>query len=98
MLWALINVMIAFMNVTQMRLIIGLAPTELLGRAQSVVTFASFAVLPIGAVLTGVLLQYAGPQRTVLAFAAVLALVAIYTSVSRDLRAPRICAGSLTGR
>jgi MFS family permease len=88
--WALINIMIAFMNVTQMQLIIGLAPAEVLGRTQSVVTFASFAVLPIGAVLTGVLLQYVGPPGTVLIFSAVLALVAIYSSVSRDLRAPPV--------
>jgi MFS family permease len=72
-LWALVNVMIAFMNVTQMRLIMDLAPPGVLGRTQSVVTFAQFAVLPIGAVLTGVLLQYADARWTVLAFSAVLA-------------------------
>jgi MFS family permease len=86
--WSLINVMIAFMNVTQMRLTMSLAPREVLGRTQSVVTFASYAVLPIGAVFTGVLLQYAGPRGTVLTFTGILAVLAIYSSVSRDLRAP----------
>jgi MFS family permease len=86
--WALINVMIAFMNVTQMRLIIGLVPENVLGRTQSVVTFASYAVLPAGAVFTGLLLQYAGPRGTVLTFTGILAVLAVYSSVSRDLRAP----------
>jgi predicted MFS family arabinose efflux permease len=86
--WALMNVMIAYMNVTQMRLTIGLVPQDVLGRTQSIVTFASYAVLPVGAVFTGVLLQYAGPRGTVLAVAGILAAVAVYSSVSRDLRAP----------
>ena len=63
-------------------------PSEVLGRTQSIVTFASYAVLPAGALLTGVLLQYAGPRGTVLTFGGILAAVAIYSSVSRDLRAP----------
>jgi MFS family permease len=87
-IWAFMNVMIAFMNVTQMRLIISLVPENILGRTQSVVTFASYAALPIGAVCTGVLLQYAGPTGTVLTFSGVLAVLAVYSSVSRDLRAP----------
>lgn len=86
--WSLINVMIAFMNVTQMRLTMSLASQEVLGRTQSVVTFASFAVLPVGAVFTGVLLQYAGPRGTVLTFTGILAVLAVYSSVSRDLRSP----------
>jgi MFS family permease len=86
--WALINVMIAYMNVAQMRLTIGLVSGEVLGRTQSIVTLASYGVLPIGAVTTGVLLQYAGPNGTVLVFTGVLAAVAIYGSFSRDLRAP----------
>ncbi len=87
-IWGLINVMIAFMNVTQMRLTISLVPRDVLGRTQSVVTFASYAVLPVGAVFTGILLQYAGPRGTVLIFAGIMALIAVYSSVSRDLRAP----------
>ena len=87
-IWALMSVMIAYMNVTQMRLTISLVPPVVLGRTQSIVTFASFAVLPIGAVFTGVLLQYAGPDGTVLTFTGILAAVAIYSSVSRDLRTP----------
>jgi hypothetical protein len=86
--WALINVMIAYMNVTQRRLTIGLVPTDVLGRTQSLVTFASYAVLPIGALFTGVLLQYAGPDGTVLTFTGILAVVAIYSSSSRNLRTP----------
>jgi hypothetical protein len=76
------------MNVTQMRLTISLVPSAVVGRTQSIVTFASYAVLPAGALLTGVLLQYAGPRGTVLTFGGILAAVAIYSSVSRDLRAP----------
>jgi hypothetical protein len=87
-IWALMNVMIAYMNVTQMRLTISLVPSAVVGRTQSIVTFASYAVLPAGALLTGVLLQYAGPRGTVLTFGGILAAVAIYSSVSRDLRAP----------
>jgi hypothetical protein len=87
-IWALMNVMIAYMNVTQMRLTISLVPSGVLGRTQSIVTFASFAVLPFGALLTGILLQYAGPRGTVLTFAGILAAVAAYSTVSRDLRAP----------
>ncbi len=87
-IWALMSVMIAYMNVTQMRLTISLVPPEVLGRTQSIVTFASFAVLPIGAVFTGALLQYAGPDGTVLTFTGILAAVAIYSTLSRDLRTP----------
>jgi MFS family permease len=86
--WGLMNIMIAFMNVTQRRLTISLVPGDALGRTQAIVTFASFAVLPIGAVFTGVMLEFAGGRGTVLTFAGVLALVAIYSSVSRDLRTP----------
>lgn len=85
-IWGLMNVMIAYMNVTQMRLTMSLASEEVLGRTQSVVTFGSFAVLPLGAMFTGVLLQYTGPRGTVLVFSAILAAIAIYASVSRDLR------------
>ncbi|MGA8113722.1 MAG: MFS transporter [Actinocatenispora sp.] len=84
--WALMNVMISYMNVMQMRLTMSLASEEVLGRTQSVVTFGSFAVLPFGAMFTGVLMQYAGPRGTVFAFTAVLAAIAIYSTVSRDLR------------
>lgn len=86
--WALMTVTIAYMNVTQMRLTIGLVPQDVLGRTQSIVTFASCAVLPVGAVLTVVLLPYAGPRGTVLTFTCILAAVAVYSSVIRDLRAP----------
>jgi hypothetical protein len=71
------NVMIAYMNVTQMRLVIRLGPEHVLGRTQSVVTFASYAVL----------------RATVLTFTGILAVLAIYGSVSRDLRAPLRPAG-----
>jgi predicted MFS family arabinose efflux permease len=87
-IWSLMNVMIAYMNVTQMRLVMSLVPGHVLGRTQSVVTFASYAVLPAGAVFTGILLQYAGPRGTVLSYTGILAALAIYGSVSRDLRAP----------
>lgn len=87
--WGVMNVMIAFMNVTQMRLTIGLVPQDVLGRTQSVVTFASYAVLPAGAVFTGILLQYAGPRATVLVFTGILAVLAVYATISRDLRASR---------
>jgi MFS family permease len=86
--WSLMNVMIAYMNVTQMRLVMTLVPEHVLGRTQSVVTFASYAVLPAGAVFTGALLQYASPRGTIFTYTAILAALAIYATASRDLRAP----------
>jgi MFS family permease len=84
--WCALNVMIALMNVVQMRYVMATMPNEILGRAQSFLTFLSYGVLPVGALLTGFLLEVLGPARTVFCFSAVLGLLAIYASVSPGLR------------
>jgi MFS family permease len=84
--WAAINITIALMNVVQMQYVMTCMPEEILGRVQSFMTLMAYAVLPAGTMLTGVLLQETSPHVTVLVFAGVLLLMAVYSSVSRDLR------------
>jgi hypothetical protein len=87
LIWGIVNVMIAVMNVVQMRYLMTSMPNDLLGRVQAFITLMSYAVLPVGALLTGGLLQTIGPPATVLCFGAVFVALAVYTSASRGLRA-----------
>jgi hypothetical protein len=82
--------MIAAMNVLQMRYLMTRMPGDLLGRAQSVLTFLSYGVLPLGALLTGGLLSSIGPAPTVLCFTGVFVALAAYATVSPGLRAERV--------
>jgi MFS family permease len=86
-IWCAINVTIALMNVVQMRYMMTSIPNEVLGRVQSFMTLLAYAVLPIGMLLTGTLLEGFGPRATVLCYAGVLLVVAFYASVSKSLRA-----------
>lgn len=97
LVWSVINIMIAVMNVVQMRYIMTSIPENMLGRVQSFMTFLGYAVLPVGTLLTGVSLQAWGPRGTVLLFTAVLVVLAAYATVSRDLRAPDGAASPTTG-
>lgn len=84
--WCVMNVMIALMNVVQMRYIMTSVPKDFIGRFQSIITFLSFGVLPVGVLLTGFLLQFAGPRNTVLIYSAVLLALAVYSAVNKGLR------------
>jgi MFS family permease len=85
-IWCIVNVMIALMNVVQMRYMMTSVPNDVLGRAQSFMTLISYAALPVGVLLTGIILDSFGPRVAVLCFGGVFLLVAIYASFSRSLR------------
>ncbi len=85
-IWCLVNLMIAVMNVVQLRYIMTSMPDEVLGRVQSFVTFASYSVLPLGTLLTGALLGSFGPRTTVFCFSGAFVLIACYATASRGLR------------
>jgi predicted MFS family arabinose efflux permease len=86
LIWASISFMVSIMNVIQMKYTVSVIRDEVLGRAQSFLTFASYGSLPIGAALTGFALHLLGPRGTVGAYSAVLLLLAIYATASRNLR------------
>ena len=68
-------------------------PDELQGRVNGVFRLLQFGGQPLGLALAGLLSQVIGPVRTVLVFAALLALLALATTLSRELRR----AGRLVG-
>ena len=68
-------------------------PDELQGRVNGVFRLLLFGGQPLGLALAGLLSQVIGPVRTVLVFAALLALLALATTLSRELRR----AGRLVG-
>lgn len=84
--WGGVNVMIALMNVVQMSYIVTSMPAEVLGRVQAFMTLLAYGVLPVGTLLIGGSLQAFGSRPTVLLMSGVFAVLAVYASVSRDLR------------
>lgn len=85
--WAVVAFLVSVLNVVQMRYLLGAVGGDVLGRAQSFLTFLSYGSLPIGVAVTGLALQQLGPTATVIAYCVALGLLAVYSSVSRDLRA-----------
>jgi MFS family permease len=61
-------------------------PDELQGRVNGVFRLLLFGGQPLGLALAGLLSQVIGPVRTVLVFAALLALLALAITLSRELR------------
>ncbi|HZM81962.1 MAG TPA: MFS transporter [Candidatus Limnocylindrales bacterium] len=61
-------------------------PEEMLGRAQSVHRLLGASTVPLGALLSGLLYENFGVVVSVIAFAAVMLVVAISASLSRALR------------
>ncbi|HEY1487359.1 MAG TPA: MFS transporter [Micromonosporaceae bacterium] len=84
--WAAVTVSIAMMNVVQMSFLVTTIPSERLGRVQGFMTLLAYGVLPVGTLLIGGSLELFGATHTVLLMSAVLAVLAVYSSFSRDLR------------
>jgi MFS family permease len=63
-----------------------LVPDRLLGRVQSVEMLLSWGAIPLGSLAAGVLLQQLGPARAMVAFASIMAAIAIAGTLSRSLR------------
>ncbi len=68
---------------------LALTPDGLRGRVNSVARMIAFGCAPLGLALTGVLLQYAGPQATVLLSVGVQALLALVAMVNSAIRRAR---------
>jgi predicted MFS family arabinose efflux permease len=74
-------------NTVQMSYRLGLIPDELQGRVNSVYRLIAFALNPLGAGLAGLLTQWIGAARGVLLLSSTLVLMAIFTTLNRQLRA-----------
>lgn len=73
-------------NTVQMSYRLALIPDELQGRVNSVYRLIAFALNPLGAGLAGLLTQWIGAARGVLLLSSTLVLMAILTTINRNLR------------
>ena len=73
-------------NVVNASYRLALVPDAFQGRVNSAVRLISFASQPLGLAATGVLIQGAGAEATVLVGAGVLVLVALVATISSDVR------------
>ncbi len=76
-------------NVVQMSYRIALIPDELQGRVNSVFRLVAFGGQPLGAALTGILIQGFGAEVAVLFGAAVMLLLAVAASLNPHVRRAR---------
>ncbi|MDZ8091512.1 MAG: MFS transporter [Nostoc sp. DedQUE05] len=86
LLWALISFQVSILNVIQRKYMLHITPQDSLGRVQSFMTFLSFGSLPVGIAITGYLLETTGKTETVLFYTTVLALLALFSILSRSIR------------
>ncbi|MFF8789312.1 MFS transporter [Streptomyces sp. NPDC015125] len=86
LVWGLVALQIAVLNVIQMKYLMSQVHSDQLGKVQGFMTFLSKSSLPLGYALTGFLLDRFGSWNTVLAFEAVLLGLAGYALVGRGLR------------
>ena len=76
-------------NVVQFSYRLSIIPDELQGRVNSTFRLIAFGFMPVGAWLSGVLIERVGAPDTVLVFAAWLLLLAGLTTVNRHVRKAR---------
>ncbi len=76
-------------NVTQFSYRLALIPDELQGRVNSSFRLLAYGLNPIGAALSGVLIERIGAKPTVVVFGLWLVVLAILTSVSPEIRKAR---------
>lgn len=88
LIWGLISFQISILNVIQMKYLMSVIPNGKLGRVEGFLTFIEQGSLPLGYALTGVLLGLLGTTSTLLAYEAVLLVLAVFATVSRGLRTP----------
>jgi predicted MFS family arabinose efflux permease len=73
-------------NVVQFSYRLSIIPDRLQGRVNSVFRMLAFGFMPIGAALSGVLIEHFGAKAAVLAFTAVMLFLAIATMANRHVR------------
>jgi len=73
-------------NVVQFSYRVALIPDSLQGRVNSTFRLVAFGFMPLGAALSGIVIEHFGVRSTVLAFAACLFMLAILTSLNRSVR------------
>lgn len=76
-------------NVVQFSYRLALIPDELQGRVNSVFRLLAFGFQPLGAALTGVLLQYYSPAITIYVLGGILVLAALFTTLNPLVRNAR---------
>jgi len=76
-------------NAVQFSYRLALIPDALQGRVNSAFRLVAFGFRPLGVALCGVLLQSAGPQRTVLVFSACVLALAALTTLNTHVRNAR---------
>ncbi|BAJ30329.1 MULTISPECIES: MFS transporter [Kitasatospora] len=89
LLWGAISFQVSVVGVIQRKHVLLATSAELMGRVQSFTAFLSFGSLPVGAALTGLALDLAGPRGTVAGYTAALALLAAASIASRAIRTTR---------
>jgi predicted MFS family arabinose efflux permease len=88
-IYALIYTMSPIYNVVQFSYRLSLIPDALQGRVNSTFRLMAFGFMPLGAVISGFLLEWIGAVPTVLAFALWYLVFAIVTTLNRDVRNAR---------
>lgn len=73
-------------NVVQFSYRVALIPDELQGRVNSTFRLLAFGFMPIGAALSGIVIEHHGVQLAIVLFAACLFVLAILTSLNRHVR------------
>jgi predicted MFS family arabinose efflux permease len=73
-------------NVVQFSYRVALIPDELQGRVNSVFRLLAFGFMPLGAAVSGVVIEHLGVRVAVLLFGGCLFLIAIFTSINRQIR------------
>jgi predicted MFS family arabinose efflux permease len=73
-------------NVVQFSYRLALIPDRLQGRVNSTFRLLAFGLMPVGAALSGVLIERFGTQVTIVLFSAWLAALAVLASVNRHVR------------
>jgi len=85
-------------NVVQFSYRVALIPDELQGRVNSTFRLLAFGFMPIGAAVSGIVIEHFGVKPAIVLFAACLFVLAILTSLNRHVRdAPSIERASTAG-
>ena len=88
-IYALIYTMSPIYNVVQFSYRLSLIPDALQGRVNSTFRLMAFGFMPLGAAISGFLLEWIGAVPTILAFALWYLVFAILTTLNRDVRNAR---------
>lgn len=87
---AVITLINSIWAVVQISYRLTLIPDELQGRVNSVFRFIVYSIIPLGMVITGILLQAFGAKMTILIFFFALVFLAVLASLSKELKSTRL--------